>query len=482
MIALTACRKAPAGNGNGNEDQTDIPTANTVCPDAPIFIATEGRPELGNSGKIRVYKESGTTVVDEIDLADLASVTIRDDGQMIPREQITDATVLNTFHDKIPGGTSGKWRVVHYTPLRVTDKGLEIRLHSGALSFDGKYTVKVDAGVILGGDAMEIGLQTKPAPSSLDEFTVKPDGKGDFCTVQAAINFACRKGKDKAVTISIAPGTYPEMLYLRDKNNITLKGTGRRTQSIIAYANNESYELGSGSGTDEPKLGKGIGSSGGRSVILVENCNHLTLENLTIKNTFGQLKGQAETIYFNSGNNTHRLTIENCELWSFQDTFLTKGIAWVHGSLIAGHCDYIWGYPAACLFEDCEIRSLAEGYIVQARIQKATDKGFVFLGCRLTSGGGVPDGKMALARSGGDSKYFDNVTFVNCTMFPVISKDGWNQSKTPNPSKPTATSGWKEFGSKDPSGNPISSHSNLGLYLSEAEAAPYSSRMAVLGF
>ena len=89
---------------------------------------------------------------------------------------------------------------------------------------------------------------------------------------------------------------------------------------------------------------------------------------------------------------------------------------------------------------------------------------------------------MALARSGGDSKYFDNVTFVNCTMFPVISKDGWNQSKTPNPSKPTATSGWKEFGSKDPSGNPISSHSSLGLYLSEAEAAPYSSRMAVLGF
>jgi pectin methylesterase-like acyl-CoA thioesterase len=51
--------------------------------------------------------------------------------------------------------------------------------------------------------------------------------------------------------------------------------------------------------------------------------------------------------------------VENCSLISWQDTFLCKGYVWVHNSLIAGHVDYIWGYPNACLFEDCEIRSRA---------------------------------------------------------------------------------------------------------------------------
>ena len=175
---------------------------------------------------------------------------------------------------------------------------------------------------------------------------------------------------------------------------------------------------GCGSVSAKPSRGASIGKSGGRSVFLVESCDNLTLENLTIENTYSipSHKGQAETIYFNS---SYKLTVENCSLISWQDTFLCKGKVWVHNSLIAGHVDYIWGYPEACLFEDCEIRSRAGGYLIQARVPKATDKGFVFLNCKLTAESGVKDGSMYLARSGGSTDYFDNVVFVNCTMGPV---------------------------------------------------------------
>ena len=199
-----------------------------------------------------------------------------------------------------------------------------------------------------------------------------------------------------------------------------------------------------------------------------------------MKNSFGELKGQAEVIYFN-GNG--KLVVENCSLYSLQDTFLCKGQVYVHNSLIAGHCDFIWGYPKACLFEDCEIRSEAAGYIVQARVQNKTDKGFVFLNCRLTAAEGVKDGSMYLARSGGSSDYFDNVSFISCTMSPVIAASGWYTNPAPNPSSPTAGSGWKEYGSKDASGKDLNlgSRSRMAKILTESEAVAYSSRAAVLG-
>ena len=220
----------------------------------------------------------------------------------------------------------------------------------------------------------------------------------------------------------------------------------------------------------------------------MESCDNLTLENLTIENTYSipSHKGQAETIYFNS---QYRMTIENCSLISWQDTFLTKGKVWVHKSLIAGHVDYIWGYPEACLFEDCEIRSRAGGYIVQARIPSASYAGFVFLNCRLTAAEGVSAGSMYLARSGGDTSVYDNVVFVNCTMDSVIAPAGWfgpsvnSGAKKPTPEAATATSGWREFGSVKPDGSSASGSRNAyGLVLTASEAQPYSSRQAVLGW
>ena len=462
------------------------PSSTVLCVDAPLVIPFDQAPVLGKSGLVQVFKADGT-LVDKIDLADISKVDVLSDGTMVPKGGDADSGVVainndTPFHTFMDALHSAQYRIVHYTPLRVNGKTLEIKLHNEALSFGESYYVTVDASVAgkaVGKDDMPFTVKAAPSGST---FKVAADGSGDFCTVQGALSYVSSTvKKDDAVTIEIGVGTYQEMLFLRNKNNVTIKGVSRE-KSVIAYPNNDSYGTGSGSSVStRPSLGASIGKSGGRSVFLVEGCDNLVLENLTIENTYSipSHKGQAETIYFNSSN---RLTVENCSLVSWQDTFLCKGKVWVHNSLIAGHVDYIWGYPEACLFEDCEIRSRAGGYIVQARVPKATDKGFVFLNCKLTSESGVKDGSMYLARSGGDVKVYDNVVFVNCTMGPVIAAAGWHTNKAPNPSVPPATSGWREFGSVDASGKAVTGHNASGKVLTVAEAEPYSSRKAVLGW
>ena len=474
------------GTTKGTKPVPPDPSATVLCVDAPLVISFDSAPTLGTSGLVQVFKADGT-LVDKIDLADIAKVDVLSDGTMVPKGADADAGKIainddSPFHTFMDALHSAQYRIVHYTPLRVKGKTLEIKLHNEALSFGESYYVTLDASVAgkaVGKDDMPFTVKAAPSGTT---FKVAADGSGDFCTVQGALSYVSRYvKKDDAVTIEIGEGTYQELLFLRNKNNVTIKGASR-DKSVIAYPNNDSYETGSGGSVSaKPSRGASIGKSGGRSVFLVESCDNLVLENLTIENTYSipSHKGQAETIYFNSN---YKLTVENCSLISWQDTFLCKGKVWVHNSLIAGHVDYIWGYPEACLFEDCEIRSRAGGYLIQARVPKVTDKGFVFLNCKLTAESGVKDGSMYLARSGGSTEYFDNVVFVNCTMGPVIAPAGWNTDKAPNPSAPTATSGWREYGSVDASGKAVTGHNASGKVLTAAEAEPYSSRQSVLGW
>ena len=484
---FSVCAMGPGGKSGYSDDLEAVtqgeapkPGAKTVCVDAPLVLSLDAKPTLGTSGLIRIFTSSGTEA-DRIDLADLANVQTREDGCTVPSNPMGNDAKFNTFMDALP--CSGKWRIVHYTPLRVEGKSLIIKPHSGALKFDTEYYVTVDQGVVegfAGNGPGEWTFTTSSAPASASSLRVAADGSGDFCTLQRAFDYADKAGCE----ITVAPGTYAEMLFLRDKSNITIKGDSRNGVRIV-YPNCESYATGSGgSASSKPSLGASIGKTGGRNVFLVENCDNLVLESLTIENSFGSTNGQAETVYFNSGSNAHRLTVENCSLLSYQDTFLCKGIVWVHKSLIAGHCDFIWGYPKACLFEDCEIRARAAGYIIQARVQSATDKGFVFLNCELTAEDGVKDGSMYLARSAGQADCFDNVTYIGCTMGSVIAPEGWHVSDNaiPNPSVPTAESGWKEYGSVDASGKAVTGHNAYGRVLTADEAAAYSSRQAVLGY
>ncbi|MBO4670771.1 MAG: fibronectin type III domain-containing protein [Bacteroidales bacterium] len=457
--------------------QPDVPEGKVQCIDAPLVLGLDSAPTLGSSGCIKVFTRDGKEV-DRIDLADLAGVTIREDGCMIPKEPLGKDSKFNSFMDAIQSGK--RYRIEHYTPLRIKGNKLEIKLHNGALDFGKSYYVTVDqsvAGKAVGKDEWTFSTKSRPAGPV---FSVLQDGSGDFCTVQGALTHASSLDKNAEVTVEIGKGVFNEMLFLYDKGNITIKGASAGG-TVISYPNNESYCSGTGSSTSSlPSRGAQVVTPGGRGLFLINNSDNLRIESLTLENSFGGQKGQAEAIYFNSAG---KMVIESCSLLSWQDTFLTKGKVWVHNTLIAGHVDYIWGYPEACLFEDCEIRSRAGGYIVQARIESASHKGFVFLNCKLTAESGVKDGSMYLARSGGDTTKSDNVTYIGCKMSPVIASAGWFANPAPTPAVPTATAGWREYGSTDLGGAPLSaSRNSYGRQLTAAEAEPYSSRQSVLGW
>lgn len=466
-------------SGNGGKEE-DKPNGGTV-PEVPTFgfevsptgsgayiddvltLTFKSVPALGNEGKITIFNADGTQA-DVIDMADVAATF----------QQMTDNTQNSTTIDFLGAPTSKKFRAVNYKPVKVEGNSVIIKPHSNRLEYGKTYYITIDQSVIAAEGFSGItadnkwAFATKQEPVSKTSVTVAKSGNSDFRTIQAAIDWAYKCGPDNPMQINISNGTYEEQLYIRSNHNLTFKGASK-SRTILQYTNAEELANGVGGSIDNiPALGKSIGKSGGRAVILMEVCKGIRFEDMTLKNTYGK-PGQAEVIYNNSDGD-YTLSFVNCSLISLQDTFNSKGFGWMKDCLVEGDCDFIWGSPRTWLFEDCEIRAAGAGYIVQARCQDIKYKGFVFLNCKLTKTSGTTDGTMYLARSSGSKDYFDNVTYINCSMSPIINSKGWYAIPTPNPSKADAASGWKEYGSKDLSGGTLSMSSrNTCAYTLTAE-------------
>jgi pectate lyase len=155
---------------------------------------------------------------------------------------------------------------------------------------------------------------------------VDDDGDADFNTVQGALNYAMKNLREAApVTINVKNGVYDELLYLRGKDNVTIKGESR-DGVVIRYTNNDT--LNTGTGASQPRCQRS--PAGGRAVMLVEASDMLVLDTLTLKNTTlrsAAISGQAETLYFNSDG---RLVAKNASFYSEQDTLNLKGWAWFY--------------------------------------------------------------------------------------------------------------------------------------------------------
>ncbi|MBA6225373.1 pectate lyase [Colwellia sp. MB02u-18] len=443
--------------------------------DTSLSITFDNAITLGALGEVRIYKASDDTIVDllKVDMKKGANV---------------DAL-----------SALDKTRTLNYTPLSVADDGktLNIDPRNDVLTYGETYYVVISNDVVSGaklngvdfdglGESSNWTFTTKYTTPIGSNILVDDDGVADFRTVQGALTYVMANiGKDEAATISVKDGIYNEMLFLRNQNNITIQGESREN-TIVQYDNYETFN----------------GGSSGRPLFLVESADMLVLNNFTLKNSHirdNAYSNQAEAIYFNSN---YRLVANNMNFISEQDTLLVKGYAWFYNSLIAGNVDFIWGYPAAALFEESEIRTLGDskngpsdtptsgGYILQSRTPVESDPGFVFLNGEFTNGPGpigntVADYSTYFARSSGKSDAFDNMVLINNKIDTHIAIDGWavqgvNGQPAPNPENPTATSGWREYGSMDINGNPLDISARVGGYeLSDNEAASYTSRAAV---
>lgn len=458
-------------------------TATGVHADTRLRLRFDSAPGLGGSGGIRIHRVSDDALVDTLPLSG-------------------DVDVLG-----FPG--QERVRVVNRSAIRVDGDTVTVFPHSHALAYDTEYYIVIDNGVFNGtalngtafagmGRTAGWRFTTGAAPAAANVIRVDDDGPADFRTVQRAIDQAVAQFPgDEPVRIEIADGDYEELLYLRGKPNLTLRGDSRDGVRIH-YRNSEARNAGSGT-SRAPGAGP---VNGGRSVWLIENADGLRIEQLSLRNTTlrSAAASQAETLYFNSGDGSHRLIAERAAFYSEQDTLQLKAYAWFYRSLIEGNVDFIWGGNRVSLFEESEIRSVGDtsnagngGYVLQARTVEAADKGFVFLNSALTRGPGPgplasvpPDGASYLARSGGSASYFDNVVFVNNRMGPHIAGIGWagagiNGQPAPNPATPTAASGWREYGSTSLEGEMIDlSVRQTGFPLSAEEvAAEFANRARV---
>ncbi len=356
---------------------TRWPTGGDVCVDAPLKLTFNQAPELGNSGKFEIIRASDKTVVDTI----VAGAGPRE-------EQFGDSKL-------------------HYEALRLQGNVVSIRIHH--LSAGESYVVRIDPGFFkdFGGlhDGWKFSTRKSP-PKDPNRIIVSADGKGDFCTVQGAVD-QIEPHRSKPTSIFIRKGYYEDLIRIgRDKTHIQLVGESRQ-ETILTAINNDRLNPG-----------------GNQRCVLGVEADDFRIENLTVQNTTPYRGSQAEAVTLNA----QRCVLRNADFKSFQDTLNLSGRVYVADCYIEGDVDYVWGSGTVC-FERCELRSMHDGYLVQAR-NPVGQAGYVFFDCKLTA---PPETKRTwLARI--DSGRFpgSHVAFIRCAMGPHVPPAGWEITGAPS--------------------------------------------------
>ena len=409
------------------------PNATNVCRDPQLRITFPSPPSLGNSGQIRVANASGGNV---------ASVNM----------------ATNTITDSLGGQTFSLLR-----PAYVDGNTAVIYLPSRALAYGQTYSVTVDSGAIVPGNgAFSVtGANTwrfstaAAAPSNLAALDVALDGSGDFCSVQGALD-ALPANNSAAARITIAAGTYHEVVYMSGKSNVTLHGADRKA-TVIAGTNNNNMNGGT-------KI---------RALVGIDAASNFVVENLTIHNLTPQGGSQAEALRMQ--NCTH-CVVRDADILSLQDTLLWSGTVYAKNCYIEGNVDFVWGTGTA-YFDTCEIKTVGrQGVVVQAR-NGGSGYGYVFVDSRITADAGITNS--TLARIDVAEYPGSHVAYVNCTLGSHITGAGW----TITGGTPGSQLRFWEYQSRDLAGNLVNTSQRLAgsKQISASEAASMRDKATVLG-
>ena len=440
---------AVAGTASGNAD---------ACIDTPLTITFPAPPTLGTTGSITVHNADGT-VADTINLADPASFT----------ETVGGAT-----------DAAGSLHYFNYFPVIVTGDTATIYLHQ-ELAYGRTYYVTADASVFTGvgftgisdPGAWRFTTTERRPDQDARVITVDPHGRGDFCTVQGAIN-AVPANNTIPRLIRVASGTYTELDWVApDKPGITVQGAGQDS-TTIEYANNNS--LNSANTTDvcaRQAIPVHDDFNCWRSNFSVE-ASDFTLEDLTLLNTTPFGGSQAEAFR----GNADRITLNRVSLLSHQDTIRLQGLGYVTNSFIEGDVDFTWGVGTVFWTHDV-LQSDNAGYVTQVR-NGAGQHGYVFYADTLTSSPGVADGSVYLGRIDPTVYPYSQAVYIDTKMGPQINPAGWLLNNA-DCSAGAQLQFW-EYGSTDLSGQPVDTSQRLACssQLTAAEAAQWSDPAFVL--
>ncbi len=313
--------------------------------------------------------------------------------------------------------------------------------------------------------------EVPPAFPGVVTLRVATDGSGDYRSVQKAIDAAPAEG----AVISIAPGTYREVLEVA-KNNLQLRGTsGDAAKTVIAFD-------------------KSSGTAGGtlKSSTVNVRGNDFFAENLTFANDFNathpQLpQGSQALALLVTGD---RAVFRNMRFLGNQDTLYAanRSCAGPNGQpcaptrqyfskcYIEGNVDFIFGDGVA-FFENCEIHSTKhpEGFITaQGKHYPDQDSIFVFNRCKLTAEPGQHNVWL-----GRPWRSYASVVVLNTEMGPQIVPAGWREWH-PGETHYLGTVFYAEYGSTG-AGAHSKQRDPHSKQLTPEEAAKYSAERVLAG-
>ncbi|HEX5007647.1 MAG TPA: pectinesterase family protein [Hyphomonadaceae bacterium] len=341
-LPLAACvtgsaEITPSGGGPATLPENG---AVNVNPDTHLVLTFASEPKVGTSGLVRIYDAADNSLVDTLDLSIPPSPNPNGRSSAATeaeRRAQAAATKMEDFQVNTVGGVG-----FHFFPIIVRGNTATIYPHNNRLTYGRTYLVKADPGVlsVVGGEfaGAEWRFSTKASAPNANaaRLVVSADGKGDFSTVQGAIDFLPEKPAQR-VTIFVRSGRYEELVYISKKSNIIIRGEDR-AKVEVTYPNNSAF--------NPPRAG----GPSRRPAFSIQDGADIQLSNFTITNSF---IGQAEALLVRG----QRIIIDHMTLNGSGDALTTYGTIYMADSKLVGHGDTILGYAALfCL--RCELQSV----------------------------------------------------------------------------------------------------------------------------
>ncbi len=428
--------------------------------DTHLMLTMSGSATVGQKGCVSVYDKNTGKLVDRLDLSIPAGPTQSQPknpaAQYTPVPYVYRSQLITNRNTKagtpsgvnqwdksryqldIIGGFSDGF---HFYPVIAKDNTLTIYLHHNMLEYGHEYYVTIDKGVISdfkglkGKKAWTFKTKDKaPAPNQR-LLIVSADGKGDFSTVQGAMDFIPDSvaSENDGYRVLVKNGDYLELVYFRNKRFVTIEGESREGV-VIHYPNNEVFNPHPADiKTNEVK---GTFPSR-RAAFAADNCSDLIFRNLTVKT---DCRGQAEGLLVNG----ERLFFENIRIVGDGDALQANGSCYFNNCIVEGGGDTVLGRGPS-FFNHCTL--VSRGPFMWIR-NTAENHGNVFVDCHFK---GLSNHSVIGRLSNNNGKNYPHAecVLINCTL-ENIPASGWG---TVDKEAESAT--LLEFNSHDTEGRPV---------------------------
>lgn len=285
------------------------------------------------------------------------------------------------------------------------------------------------------------------------DLVVDPNGKGDYTTVQAAINSVPNYRTNRTL-IFVKNGVYTEKVTLASiKTNISLTGENP-LKTIISYDDNPTKN----------------GMSSANTFTFWADGPGFYAENITFRNTAGNV-GQALAIKTTGDT----MVFKNCRFLGFQDTYYAnKKRQYNLNCYIEGATDFVYG-DATCVFDSCTINCVKGGQYISAPADSKLltpivggtfIHGLLFRHCDITANADVPKSSYYLGRPWQPNS---SSVFIQSKLGEHIKAEGWSTWGNNN----HLSSYFAEYQNMNPDGSPadVSARVSWSYQLSDAWAA-----------